>query len=128
MRKMQLITYDDSYLVAYLVTESKNFQAWRWDTNTGTFDAQVIASDVIDFGVDTNYPGVGSQRSFATYNKSDNSTYSARSTAGSHGFDWVDETSLGIVTEQIEFAYGYLGATYTVFIGFNSRSLRTKCE
>ncbi|MAB56451.1 MAG: hypothetical protein CL524_02765 [Aequorivita sp.] len=128
MRKMQLITYDDSYLVAYLVTESKNFQAWRWDTNTGTFDAQVIASDVIDFGVDTNYPGVGSQRSFATYNKSDNSTYSARSTAGSHGFDWVDETSLGIVTEQIEFAYGYLGATYTAFIGFNSRSLRTNAN
>ncbi len=124
MRKMQLITYDDSYLIAYLVTDSKNFQAWRWDTNTGTFDAQVIASDVIDFGVDTNYPGVGTQRSFATYQKSDHTTYSARSTSGSFGFDWVDENSLAIVGEQIEFAYGYLGACYTTFIGFNSRSLR----
>ncbi|PHR13884.1 MAG: hypothetical protein COA40_05075 [Aequorivita sp.] len=124
MRKMQLITYDDSYLIAYLVTESKNLQAWRWDTNTGVFDAQVIASDVVDFGVGTNYPGVGTQRSFATYEKSDHNIYSARSTSGSFGFDWADENSLGIVGEQVEFAYGYLGGCYTTFIGFNSRSIR----
>ena len=124
MRKMQLITYDDSYLIAYLVTDSKNFQAWRWDTNTGAFDAQVIASDVVDFGIDTNYPGAATQRSFATYRKSTNSTYSARSTSGSYGLDWADETSLGIVSEQIEFSYGYTGSCYTTFIGFNSRSLR----
>ncbi|MDC8001655.1 T9SS type A sorting domain-containing protein [Aequorivita todarodis] len=128
MRKMQLVTYDDSYLVANLVTESKNFQAWRWDTHTGTFDAQVIATDVIDFGVDTNYPGAASQRSFATYNKSNQSTYSARSTAGSYGFDWVDETALGIVSEQIEFSYGLNGGCYTAFIGFNSRSLRANAN
>ena len=124
MRKMQLITYDDEYLIAYLVTDSKNFQAWRWNTNTGVFDAQVIASDVVDFGVGTNYPGVGTQRSFATYEKSDHTIYSARSTSGSYGFDWADENSLGIVGEQVEFAYGYLGGCYTTFIGFNSRSIR----
>jgi len=124
MRKMQLITYDDSYLIAYLVTDSKNLQAWRWDTNTGTFDAQVIASDVVDFGVGTNYPGVATQRSFATYEKSDHNIYSARSTSGSNGFDWADEHAFGIVGEQVEFAYGYLGGCYTTFIGFNSRSVR----
>lgn len=124
MRKMQLITYDDSYLIAYLVTDSKNFQAWRWDTSSGAFDAQVIASDVIDFGVGTNYPGAGTQRSFATYEKSDHTIYSARSTTGSSGFDWIDENSLSIVGEQVEFAYGYTGGCYTTFIGFNSRSIR----
>ncbi|CAM3361074.1 T9SS type A sorting domain-containing protein [Aequorivita lipolytica] len=124
MRKMQLITYDNEYLVAYLVTESKNLQAWRWNTTSGVFDAQVIATDVVDFGVDTNYPGVGTQRSFATYEKSDHAIYSARSTAGNYGFDWADETAIGIVGEQVEFAYGYLGGCYTTFIGFISRSIR----
>ncbi|MDN3723250.1 T9SS type A sorting domain-containing protein [Aequorivita sp. SDUM287046] len=129
MRKLQLITYDeaggDNYLIAYLVTATENLQAWRWNMANGAFTAEVIASDVIDFEVDTNYPGsTGSQRSFATYRKNTNTIYSARSTSGDYGFNWADETSLGIVGEQVAFSYGYVGSCYTAFIGFNSRSLR----
>src|SRR5690606_11176521 len=128
MRKMQIISMDgdgDNYLLACILTASNTFQVWRWNMGTGVFNAQVIATDVIDFGVDNNYPlTTNAQRVFATYHKSTNSTFSARSTAGSYGFDWVDETSLGIVGEQIEFSYGLNGGCYTAFLGFNSKSLR----
>src|SRR5690606_20267889 len=93
MRKMQIISMDgtgDEYLLAYLVTDSENFQVWRWNMATGAFDAQVIASDVTDFGVDRNFPGnTNAQRVFATYEKTTSCTevFSARSTAGSYGFD-----------------------------------------
>ena len=127
MRKLQIISMDGTgsqYLLAYLITESKNFQVWRWNMATGAFDAQVIASDVIDFSVDRNYPTeTNSQRVFAAYQKSDHKTYSARSTAGSYGFDWADEAPLGIFGDQVEFAYGRDGGCYTTFIGFGSRSL-----
>jgi len=132
MRKMQIISMDgtgDEYLLAYVLTATNNFQVWRWNMATTAFDAEVIASDVIDFGVDRNYPtNTSSQRVFATYNKSNHSTYSARSTAGSYGFDWVDETTFGTVTEQIEFCYGLNGGCYTTFIGFNSRDLYAKAN
>ncbi|MDC8001654.1 T9SS type A sorting domain-containing protein [Aequorivita todarodis] len=131
--KIQTITIDgtgDDYLLVYSMFQNGVFQALRWNMASGAFDFQSITfDDVIDFGVDTNFPGTtASQRVFATYNKSDNSTYSARSTAGSYGFDWVDETSLGIFTEQIEFSYGLNGGCYTAFIGFNSRSLRANAN
>lgn len=129
MRKLRLITYDDggadNYLVAYLVTETQNFQAWRWNTNTGAFEAQVIASDVKDFGVDTNF--IGTKRTFATYQKTtavcDNRMHSARSTAGNFGFDWIDETDLLVCGLQTEFAYGATGACYTTFTGASSGNL-----
>ena len=128
MRKLQIISMDgsgDDYLLGYILTASGNFQVWRWNMANADFDAQGIAGDVIDFGTDINYPvSTASQRVFGTYQKTDNSTYSARSTAGSYGFDWADENSLAIVGEQIEFAYGLNGGCYTTFIGFNSRSLR----
>ncbi len=126
--KIQAISMDgsgDNYLLVYSAFENGTFQVLRWNMATGVFDYQSVASGVIDFGVDRNYPtDTASQRVFATYQKSDNFTYSARSTAGSYGFGWVDETSLGIVGEQIEFAYGLNGGCYTTFIGFVSRSLR----
>ncbi len=128
MRKLQITSMDgigDNYLLAYLVTETKNFQVFRWNMATGDFQAEVIASDVTDFSVDRNYPtSTSTQRVFTTYHKSSNSTYSARSTSGSYGFDWVDENSIGIIGEQIDFAYGINGGCYVTFIGFNSRSLR----
>lgn len=132
MRKLQIISMDgsgDEYLLAYLLTDSNTFQVWRWNMATTAFDAFVIETEVIDFSVDRNYPGnTSSQRVFATYNTVSNSTYSARSTAGSYGTDWVDATSLGIVSEQIEFSYGLNGGCYTTFIGFNSRSLRANAN
>ncbi|SRX52770.1 T9SS type A sorting domain-containing protein [Aequorivita sp. CIP111184] len=129
MRKMQIISMDgdgDDYLLAYLVTESENFQAWRWNMATGAFDAQVIASDVTDFGVDRNYPlTTATQRCFATYEKTTGCTevFSARTSTGTYGFGWTDEVSLGLCGQQVEFTYGINGACYTTFTGANSGSL-----
>lgn len=129
MRKMQIISMDgagDEYLLAYLVTDSENFQVWRWNMATGAFDAQVIASDVTDFGVDRNFPGnTNAQRVFATYEKTTSCTevFSARSTAGSYGFGWVDEISVGLCGQQVEFTYGLNGGCYTTFTGATSGNL-----
>ena len=130
--KIQIVTIygnGDDYLLVYSLFQSEVFSALRWNMATGAMDFQTVANDVIDFGVDSIFTGnTSNQRVFATYNKSTNSTYSARSTAGSYGFDWVDETSLGIVGEQVEFAYGLEGSCYTAFIGFISRNLRANAN
>jgi hypothetical protein len=130
MRKMQLISLDgtgDEYLVAYILTASETFQAWRWNMDTGAFDAQAISGDVSDFGVDRNYPvNTNTQRVFATYQKTTSCTeiHSARSTAGSYGFDWVDEvTESSTCGEQVDIAYGLNGAIYTTYTGAASGNL-----
>lgn len=126
--KMQIVSMDgtgDNYLLAFLTFENKQFQVVRWNMGTGDMSIKSISNDVVDFAVDRNYPGsTSSQQVFAVYEKSDHGHYSARSTAGKYGFDWVDETSLGLLGEQVAFAYGRDGGCYTTFIGLNSRSLR----
>ncbi len=130
IEKLQLISFDGvgtEYLVAYLLTDSETFQAWRWDTSTAAFQAEVVATGVSDFGVDRNYPsGTSTQRAFATYQKMTSCTnvHSARSTAGSYGFGWVDEvTTSSTCGQQVEFAYGRDGATYTTYTGASSGNL-----
>jgi hypothetical protein len=128
MRKLQIITMDgdgDDYLLAYILTSTGNFQVWRWNTATSDFAVQGIVTGVTDFGVDRNFTtSTNGQRVFATYSKLNNETFSARSTAGSYGLDWIDETSLNIFSEQVEFAYGLNGSCYTTYIGFTTRNLR----
>ncbi|MGB3344779.1 MAG: hypothetical protein WBA61_12800 [Aequorivita sp.] len=125
--KIQILTMDgvgSKYVLVYLITKSGKFQVARWNMETGAFNSQTIATDVVDFSVDANYLlSSASRRVFATYVKSSNMQYSARSTIGSYGFDWVDETSLGISGEQIAFAFGTDGGCYTTFIGYSTRSL-----
>ncbi len=129
MRKLQIISMDgdgDDYLLAYILTATNNFQVWRWNIASGDFAAQVIAGDVTDFGVDRNYPtATASQRCFATYQKTTACTevHSARSTSGSYGFDWLDEVTLGICGQQIEFSYGLDGGCYVTFTGATSGNL-----
>ena len=131
MRKLQLISIDgtgDEYLVAYLVTSTENFQVWRWNTSTGAFEAQGISADVTDFSVDRNYPSItNTQRVFATYVKS-GTTHSGRSTAGSYGFDWVDELDFATTTSQLDYAYGFNGAVYTTYIGGVTGNLYTRAN
>ena len=128
IKKLQIISMDgsgDNYLLAYVSFESEYLQALQWNMSTGTFNFSTVDTDVLDFSVDSNYPtNTSSQRVFATYQKSNNEIHSARSTAGSYGFDWVDASFLGLVGEQVSFAYGRDGGSYTAFIGYVSKSLR----
>ena len=126
--KMQIISIDgtgDNYLLAYLNFENNLFQLVSWNMATGDLDFGNNVNDVIDFSVDRNYPtNTNAQRVFVTYQKSNFGIFSARSTAGSYGFDWVDEYGLNLLGEQIDFSYGRDGGCYTTFIGLNSRSVR----
>ncbi|AFL80490.1 hypothetical protein Aeqsu_0989 [Aequorivita sublithincola DSM 14238] len=130
--KIQVITIDgtgDEYLLVFAAFQNEVFQVIRWNMATGVMGFQGVASDVVDFGVDANYSATTSnQRALVTYNKSTNSTFSARSTAGSYGFDWVDEFSFGTVGEQVEMAYGINGGCYATYIGFNSKNLYAKAN
>lgn len=127
--KIQTISMDgtgDEYLLVYSSFQNGVFQTLRWNMASGAFDFQTIASDVTDFGVDRNYPGAtSSQRVFATYQKTTScaEVHSARSTAGSYGFDWVDEVTLGTCGLQVEFSYGLNGACYTTYTGATSGNL-----
>lgn len=128
LSKIQLISMDGNgvdYLLLYELFDNGQFTVARWKMSSGDFDFDPVASSITDFSVDRNYTlDTSAQRVFATYQKSDQITYSARSTAGSYGFDWVDEFRFGIVGEQIDFAYGLNGGCYTTFIGFNSKNLK----
>lgn len=127
--KIQAISMDgggDDYLLVYSMFQNGVFQVLRWNMASGAFDFQTVASDVTDFGVDRNYPGsTNAQRVFATYQKTTSCTevHSARSTAGSYGFDWVDEASLGTCAQQVEFSYGLNGACYATYTGATSGNL-----
>ncbi|MCB0465170.1 MAG: T9SS type A sorting domain-containing protein [Aequorivita sp.] len=127
--KIQVITLDgtgDEYLLVYSMFQNGVFQALRWNMATGAFDFDTISTDVTDFGADANYPvSTDAQRVFATYQKTTSCTevHSARSTAGSYGFDWVDEVTLGLCGQQVEFSYGLNGGCYTTFTGASSGSL-----
>lgn len=132
IRKLQLILISgsgDEYLIAYLMFEGGLFQGARWDLSTAAFDFETVTTEVTDFSVDKNYPGdTSGQRVFATFLKTTGCTevYSARSTAGSYGFDWIDEVSIAnICGAQVEFAYGRNGACYTTYTGATTGNLYT---
>ena len=131
LRKMQIISIDgagEEYIVAYLLTAANTFEAWRWSIDGTSFSAEGISNDVTDFSVDRNFPvNTNSQRVFATYLKDEACTtevFSARSTAGSYGLDWVDETSIdNVCGDQIDIAYGRDGSIYTTYTGAASGNL-----
>lgn len=119
----------DNYLLAYFVTNTNVFQALRWNTTTGgALQAQVMATNVAEFAVDRNYPGTtNTQRVFAVFKDEGGAiARSARSTAGSFGFDWVDEVSAAFGVNSLDFAYGREGACYVVGVGNGSLNLRVK--
>lgn len=123
IRQLQLVSIHgtgDNYLLAYFLTDSNTFQAVRWNTTAGgTYTAQAFVSDVTEFAVDRNYPvDTNGQRVFGVYKKSDNNfVRSARSTAGSYGFDWVDESGNIVTANMLDFTYGRDGACYFTSVG-----------
>jgi hypothetical protein len=134
--KIQTISMDgsgDNYLLVFMNSEVSLFVTRINMNDSSDFELDGIANDVTDFGVDRNYPGnTSAQRVYATYLQEGTGCsegdvlFSARSTVGSYGFDWVDETSLGTCAKQVEFAYGRDGGCYTTFIGGVSGSLYAK--
>jgi hypothetical protein len=107
-------TNGDNYLLVYYLTDTNLFRVLRWNLTTGgTLDNQGITGNVTDFTIDRNYPiNTATQRVFAVYRKTSNDIFSARSTAGSYGFDWVDEGMVNFLRSMPSLAYSRAGNLY----------------
>lgn len=119
----------DNYLLVYFLTDTNTFQALRWNTTTNSaLQAQVVATNVSEFSVDRNYPvATSGQRVFAIYKPATNPDafiISSRSTAGSFGFDFVDESAGLFNFNSLDLAYGRDGASYLVGLGPVSGNIR----
>ncbi len=131
--KAKIISLDgggEEYLLAYVLLDNGQFGVVRWNMHTGNLvDTATITTDVLDFSVDQNFPGSTQlKRVFATYIKEEGSCgsviYSARSTSGSYGMEWVDEHNIyNTCSIENDISYGRVGAIYTVFIGFTTGNL-----
>ncbi|RDK88308.1 T9SS type A sorting domain-containing protein [Marinirhabdus gelatinilytica] len=125
IRKIQLLSLDgtgDQYILAFLMFDNGLFQVGRWDMATAAFTFDSVASDVADFAVDRNFPtDTASMRALATYLKDGfcpTEVFSARSTAGEYGFNWVDEVSVdGVCGDQVDFAYARAGDAFVTYTG-----------
>jgi len=128
--KMQVILFEpNQYLGVYVVTESELFGVYRFDLETQIINSQIISTGVSDFSVDRNFPlNTDNTRVFATFLKANGGgctikVHSARSTAGSFGFDWVDEIlATTVCSKDIDFAYGRSGATYTTYVSVDTEN------
>lgn len=134
VRKAKLISIDGpgsawNYINVYFTTETNNFQLVRWGIDDGSFDANIIATEVSYFDVDRNYVNsTDAQRVFAVYDKLTaggcHRLYSARSTAGTYGINWVDEATVGNTCSiDLGVAYGVNGYLYTSHRGQSSNFL-----
>jgi len=126
--QMQLISLHgsgDNYLLAYYATPSE-LRALRWNTTSGgSFTSHQVTTAVTEFALDRNYPlSTSDVRVFGVYKKNNGEVRSARSTAGSFGFDWVDESaSLGNLN-SLAFAYSSIGNTFVAGIDDVTGNLR----
>lgn len=107
-----------SYINVYFLTETNNFQMLKWGLEDNSFEATAIATNVNYFDVDRNYnSNTDLQRVFAVYDKLNGGChrlYSARTTNGTYGFNWVDEVTVqNSCSVDISVAYGHNGSIYT---------------
>jgi hypothetical protein len=130
VRKMQLLSLDgdgEQYILAYIMFEGGLFQVARWNTATAAFDFDTVQTEVQDFSVDRNFPTTTStMRVLATYLKDTgcSEVFSARSTVGEYGFNWVDEISVdGVCGLQIDYAYARAGDSFVTYTGASSGNL-----
>ena len=132
VRKMQLISLDGAgtnYILAYIMFEGGLMQVARWDMSNAAFDFQTVQTAVSDFSVDRNYPAdTNAMRVLANYLYDDGGcateVFSARSTTGSYGFDWVDEVSIDSVCgQQVDLAYARAGDAFVTYTGAASGNL-----
>ncbi len=119
--EMQLFTsvISTDFLTITTLSESNFLQVNRYNLSNGSFDFTTIGGGIQNFAVTQTTGGTHAQQLLVLYNKtSDGDTYSARSSVGSYGFDWIDEVNMGNMmgNSGMDIDYGFLGATYAVMI------------
>ena len=128
--KIELMCFDgypgstgDSYLLLFYLLDDGWLRVGRTLTSTPgwsytTISGSLGAGFTTDFAVDRNYPA-SNYRAICLYDSA-NVIKSIRSEPTSYGTVWQDAVSLGLVGRDIDLCYGFSGATYASFNGFNS--------
>jgi len=118
-----------NYVNVYYLTETNTFQMLKWGLEDNSFEATTIATNVNYFDVDRNFnSNTDLQRVFAVYDKLSSGgchrIYSARTTNGTYGFNWVDEVTVqNTCSVDVSVAYGLNGSVYTSHLGQTSNFL-----
>lgn len=118
-KKLELLALDgsfgDRYLLIFYIDHTDTFRIIRHNLSLEPplTEFETIAGDVKDFTIDRNYTdNTVLQRVFTMFERTNGDIFSARSTAGSHGFDWVDETLVNFQRSMPSLAYGRNGTLY----------------
>jgi len=126
--QVELICFDhpsgtEEYILLFFRFDNGWMRVGRSDMSTPGWTYHTIVSEgVIDFAVDRNYSG-SNYRAICVYDSS-NRIKSVRSEPTSYGTVWQDKYDFGgIVGRDVDFAYGWNGAVYTTFNGFNTGNL-----
>ncbi|RKY94410.1 MAG: hypothetical protein DRQ01_02435, partial [Ignavibacteriae bacterium] len=132
--KVELMCFDgfpgstgDSYILLFFLFDNGWLRVGRTLTSTPSFSYFTLSGGsgggfTTDFAVDRNYPP-SDYRAICLY---DSATVikSIRSEPTSNGTVWQDAVSLGLVGRgDLDLCYGFNGATYASFNGFNSGNL-----
>jgi len=134
LEKVELMALDapsgDKYLLAFYILENEQFRVLQFNLTTmAPAVSQGIATGVVDFSVDRNYPGdTMNQRVFTVFEITNGNLYSARSSAGSYGFDWVDETIIDTQRTKPSLAYGRNGALYNAAVHATNGNLYVRAN
>ena len=120
----------DSYILLFYLFDNGWLRVGRTDISAPSWSYYTMVGEgsggpVTQFAVDRNYPS-SNYRAICLYDSLSGSNYlikSIRSEPTSNGTVWQDAVSFGLVGRDLDLCYGYGGATYAVFNGFNSGNL-----
>ncbi len=127
--QVELMCFDhpsgtEAYILLFFRFDNGMVRVGRRDMNTpANWSYYTIVNEgVLDFAVDRNFSG-SNYRAICVYDSS-NYIFSTRSEPASYGTVWQDKVNIGgLVGKDVDFAYGWNGAVYTTFNGFNSSNL-----
>ncbi len=131
--KVELMCFDgypgssgDSYILLFFLFDNGWLRVGQTLTSTPSFSYTTLTGGAsggftTDFAVDRNYPGT-SYRAICLYDSA-NVIKSIRSEPTSYGTVWQDVANLNILGKDMDLCYGFGGATYASFNGFNSGNL-----
>lgn len=125
INKMKLTLMDKpttQYLFTTYLSVDGKLQNLRFNLAGGPLDSETIQTGLKDFDIDVDYQFVTAAQLYAVYIKSDDGIYTAASSGGSFGFNWINEHNLGYGARACALTYGY-DSTFVSFIGYNTGNL-----
>jgi hypothetical protein len=126
--QIELLCFDhpsgtEAYLLLFFRFDDGWLRVARSEMSSSSWSYYTIVSEgVLDFAVDRNF-SLSNYRAICVYDSS-NRIYSVRSEPSSYGTVWQDKVHINsLLGRDLDFAYGWNGAVYTTFNGFNTGNL-----